>query len=83
MDTKLTLKLNQSVIEQAKQYAVNRKISLSKIVENYLQSLTARDETEKVAEISPFVKSMSTWVKVSPDFDYKKEYSEHLSQKHR
>ncbi|MFV0346108.1 MAG: DUF6364 family protein [Bacteroidales bacterium] len=33
MDTKLTLKLDKTVIAHAKKYASNRKISLSKLVE--------------------------------------------------
>ncbi|MGC1631597.1 MAG: DUF6364 family protein, partial [Gelidibacter sp.] len=41
MDTKLTLKLNQKVIEKAKKYASKKNISLSRIVEAYLQSLTS------------------------------------------
>ena len=40
MKTKLTLKLNENVIERAKIYAKNHKISLSKMIENYLDSVT-------------------------------------------
>jgi predicted HicB family RNase H-like nuclease len=40
MDTKLTLKLEQGVIEKAKHYASEKKLSLSRLVENYLNSLT-------------------------------------------
>jgi hypothetical protein len=39
MDTKLTLKLNQKIIENAKKYASDKKMSLSRIIEAYLQSL--------------------------------------------
>jgi len=42
MDTKLTLKLNESVIELAKKYAKENNISISKMVENYLQAITSR-----------------------------------------
>ena len=38
MDTKLTLRLNDNVIERAKIYARNHKISLSKMIESYLDS---------------------------------------------
>ena len=40
MDTKLTLKLEQDIIEKAKDYAKLRKTSLSKLIENYLQRIT-------------------------------------------
>ena len=36
MDTKLTLKLNQEIIEKAKNYAAEKKLSLSRLIENYL-----------------------------------------------
>lgn len=82
MDTKLTLKLDQQIIEKAKEYASERKLSLSKIVENYLQSLVL-DKKDKEFKISPFVKSISTGAKLPADLDYKKEYSEHLLHKYK
>lgn len=83
MDTKLTLKLNQEIIEKAKVYASQKKMSLSRIIENYLNSLTSDSKNENSIEISPFVKSMSSGKKMPTDLDYKKEYSEHLMNKHK
>ena len=80
MDTKLTLKLNQRIIEKAKEYASDKKMSLSRIVESYLQSLVSEKETNEF-EISPFIKSISTGSKIPIDLDYKKEYSDHLMKK--
>ena len=82
MDSKLTLKLNQKIIEKAKEYASNKKISLSRLVENYLQSLSSEKDIAEF-EISPFVKSISTGTKIPSNLDYKKEYSDHLIQKHK
>ncbi|MCR9153419.1 MAG: DUF6364 family protein [Bacteroidetes bacterium] len=82
MDTKLTLKLNQEIIEKAKQYASNKKMSLSRIVEAYLQSLTNESDPSEF-EISPFVKSISSGHEMPTDLDYKKEYSEHLIEKYK
>lgn len=36
MDTKLTLKLDNSIIQQAKSYAKEKNTSLSKLIESYL-----------------------------------------------
>ena len=85
MDTKLTLKLDKSVIERAKEYASSNKRSLSKIIEAYLKSLVIHDKNsdEPDMEISPFVKSMSTGVKIPADIDHKSEYLEHLLSKHK
>lgn len=82
MDRKVTLKLNHRVIENAKKYASNNKMSLSKIVESYLQSLTSENEPNEF-EISPFVKSITTGVEIPADIDYKKEYSDYLMEKYK
>jgi hypothetical protein len=85
MDTKLTLKLDKFVIEQAKEYASSQKRSLSRIIESYLRSLINRNknDNEPDFEISPFVKSMSTGVNIPADLDYKSEILNHLIEKHR
>lgn len=82
MNTKLTLKLDQEVIEKAKKYAADQKLSLSRIVEAYLQSLTGNEQIVEI-EISPFIKSLATGTKVPVDLDYKKEYPDHLNEKYK
>jgi hypothetical protein len=85
MDSKLTLKLDKFVIDKAKDYASSQKRSLSRIIESYLRSLTNRNNPKESddIEISPFVKSMTTGVKIPADFDYKKEYGDYLTQKYK
>ncbi|MGL2999649.1 DUF6364 family protein [Flavobacterium sp. RSSB_23] len=82
MDTKLTLKLDQEIIEKAKHYASEKKISLSRIVENYLNSLTSDKENNDI-QISPFVKSLSSGIKIPADYDYKKDRADYLEQKYK
>lgn len=82
MNTKLTLKLNQEIIEKAKIYASSKNMSLSRIVEFYLQSLTSENPKDDF-DISPFVKSMATGHQMPTDLNYKKEYSDHLLEKHK
>ncbi len=82
MDSKLTLKLNQEVIEKAKRYASDKKISLSRLIEAYLNSITSGNKLNDF-EISPFIKSMATGKNFPADIDYKKEYGEYLMQKHK
>jgi predicted HicB family RNase H-like nuclease len=55
MDTKLTLIADKEIIEKAKQYAKSQKISLSRLIESYLSSLTS-EKSEEI-EISPLVKA--------------------------
>ena len=80
MDTKLTIKLDEEVITRAKKYARNRRTSLSKMIESYLDSVTRPDSED--FEITPLVKSLSGTVTVSEDFDYKKERADYLIKKY-
>lgn len=80
MDTKLTLKLNKHIIENAKKYAKEKKISLSKMIEAYLQSITS--ESDDKPEITPFVESLSGVVNFT-EIDYKKDYSDYLNEKYK
>jgi len=84
MDTKLTLKLDESVIERAKKYASSKKTSLSRLIENYLDSITKGQNDD--FEISPFVKSISTGKSIPANIDDKKareEYLDALDKKHQ
>lgn len=82
MDSKLTLKLNQQIIEKAKEYASSKKMSLSRIVEAYFQSLVSEDDNSDF-EISPFIKSISSGKELPLDIDYKKAYLDYLDEKHK
>ena len=82
MDAKLTLKLNQEIIENAKKYASDKKMSLSRIIEAYLQSLTS-EKNKTDFEISPFVKSMATGINIPADLDDKEVYSDYLIEKYQ
>ena len=79
MITKLTLTLNQQVIESAKAYAKRNGKSLSSIVESYLRSL---EQMEEKRTVSPEVKRLLGSVKLRKDLDYKKELQEALIKKH-
>ena len=81
MDTKLTLKLEENIIEKAKNYSKERRTSLSKLVENYLQVITT--ETEQKEKITPLVKSLSGIIKLPDDYDHKKDYSDYLTNKYK
>jgi hypothetical protein len=79
MNAKLTLRLNQDVINKAKKYASENDISLSLLVENYLRMITV---VKKGSEIrtSPFVKSISSGVQIPSNLDERK-YRDHIERK--
>lgn len=79
MNTKLTLNIDQSVIEEAKFYAKNHRVSLSKLIENYLLSLTNKNEEK--GKVSPLVESLTGVINLESN-DYKKEYSDYLTKKY-
>ena len=79
MDTKLTLKLYNAVIEQAKNYAKDKNTSLSKLIETYLGKLV---EPSDNIEVTPFVKSISGVLDLPNNFDSKKYYKKHLINKY-
>lgn len=81
METKLTLRLNDRVIERAKIYAKTHKISLSKMIEAYLDSLTRR-KNEKT-KITPLVESLSGVIDLPADYDYKNDYTDYLIEKYK
>ncbi len=83
MDVKLTLKLQQEVIERAKVFAKNKQMSLSKLVENYLLSLVSPSESTNEIVLTPFVKSLQTGVKLPLDLDYKEVLGNKQEKKHQ
>ena len=62
------------VIDQAKSYSKDNNVSLSKLIERYLDSLTTK--SEKKSKISPLVKSL-TGVIPSGNHDDKKDYKDY------
>ncbi|MCW4467551.1 DUF6364 family protein [Flavobacterium sp. MFBS3-15] len=79
MNNKLTLNIDKDIVEEAKLYAKDHKISLSKLIESYLRSLSKKKNSER--EISPLVESL-TGVMKSVNDDYKKGYTDYLSEKY-
>ncbi len=68
MTTKLTLKVDKSIVENAKKHTRGTGRSLSEIIENYLNRIT---EQEPSGELSPKLKLIVGVVKLPMDFDEK------------
>jgi hypothetical protein len=81
METKLTLRLNKTVIEKAKEYALSHNISLSRMVETYFKSITV--SKKGLPEITPLVESLSGVIQNTNDLDYKEGYSAFLNEKYK
>lgn len=81
METKLTIRIKKKVIERAKDYAHIHKISLSKMVESYLESVT--EVKREDIEITPLVESLSGVIRLNEDFDLKNDYANYLTEKYK
>lgn len=80
MQTKLTLTLEHSIIEQSKAYAKSKERSLSDLIENYLKAIIEDDKKE--VRISPSIQKLKGSVKLPEDFDYKRDLTNALSKKY-
>jgi hypothetical protein len=80
MDAKLTLKLDEDVIEKAKDYAKLKNTSLSALIENYLQKITSEKKGKR--KITPLVKSLSGIIDLPAEYDHKKDYADYLMRKY-
>ena len=81
MNTKLTLTMEQSIIEKAKRYARERERSLSDLIENYLRALI-EEKAKDEKDLSPTVKQLRGSFTLPEGFDYKKEITDILSKKY-
>ncbi|MCY7293056.1 MAG: DUF6364 family protein [Ferruginibacter sp.] len=80
MTTKLTLTLDNTVINSAKKYAKSTGRSLSSVVENYLKNLDLPLNAEN--EFSPKIRKMMGVIKIADDYDYKKDLTNTLAKKY-
>ena len=81
MNAKLTLTLDSKVIQKAKKYAVEKGISLSSVVEEYLQKLTPTKPLDE--KRSSVIELKGILGKAPNDFDYREERYRYLMEKHK
>jgi hypothetical protein len=82
MNTIVTLDLEKAIIEQAEKYAHKSGISLPKLVENYLISISSKGKTKQKSTINPIVESLTGVIPSTDRDNYKQEYQNHLLKKY-
>ena len=82
MNKKLTLTIEETVIKNAKKYARKSGRSLSDIIENYLKSISKKEEPLSKNKSTPLVSSLRGSFRISEDVNYKEELSKTLSEKY-
>ncbi len=81
MNTKLTLSLDQKLIEEIKTYAKKHQVSLSKMVENYFNFVVKKTDPEVTT--SALVNELTGIINLPGDFNEKEEYNNYLSKKYK
>lgn len=82
MNTKLTLTIDKEIIDIAKEYAKEKGVSLSEMVENYFKFVTGKRSTVKEKDLSPQLKKLRGIIKVDEEIDYKQLIVQELSKKY-
>jgi len=82
MNTKLTLTIEQEIIERAKIYAREKNRSLSDIIANYLKKLTKDEQKKTSNEFGPVVSSLKGSFKMPRNMDYKQELRKRSEEKY-
>jgi hypothetical protein len=85
MQTKLTLSIEKTVINRAKIYAHNRNKSLSRIIEDYLKSISINNDSNEITSqsIPPITKSLAGILRGKKEIDFHSSIAEFLDKKHK
>lgn len=78
MSKKLTLRLDEDVIERAKAYAAERDTSVSRLVEAYFAAVTQKNGDPAQASFSDTTRQFIGVLKEADEGDYKR----YLEEKH-
>ncbi len=81
MQTKLTLRLEDQLIEQAKSYAAKAGKSVSQLVAEYFKLLTAEEKTKPTPPSTPITQTLRGLLRESKLDE--KDYKKYLEEKHR
>lgn len=79
MTTKLTLTIDEKVINSSKKYAKEKGKSLSNIIENYLKFIASKETDIKT--LSPRVTRLMGIIELPGDFNHKNHLGDLLSKK--
>ncbi len=86
MKTKLTLNIDDSIVARAKKASAKKKVSLSAVVEEYLDKFSKNNSQQKEAKKEPSlidrIRKYTRHVNLPDDYDYKKVWHKHLDEKY-
>ncbi|MDR1955710.1 MAG: DUF6364 family protein, partial [Treponema sp.] len=77
-----TLNIDQDVVENAKIYAKDTKRSISKLVEEYLSSISEKNVKVNNRPLGPITKELVGIIRMDKNIDYKELLLEALMEKY-
>jgi hypothetical protein len=81
MYTKLTLNIDLDVVENAKNYAKDNQRSISKLVEEYLASISAKNKIVQ-KPLGPITRELVGIIKINKGIDRRELLTEALMEKY-
>jgi hypothetical protein len=87
MHTKLTLRLEDALVEKAKAWAKERRISLSQAVAEFFAQLPEKKTRKGLSSLSPWTRRLvgvaASKRSAPTDEEVRRDYLDHLEAKHR
>lgn len=81
MNKKLTLLLDETIINQAKDYAKKQNQTLSGMVEKYFTFITTKNPKKAVINAFHELEKLTGIIKIPNNFDIKEDYRQHRSSR--
>lgn len=83
MTTKLTLSIEKDIIENAKIYAERHSKSLSRLIQDYLESISKTDRDEISRSIPPITKELAGILKGKKQINFREDITSYLEKKYK
>jgi len=82
MDTVLTLNIDQDVVQNAENYANYSKKTVSQLVEEYLLSISSKNETDNNKQLGPITRQLTGIIKLNKNINHKELLADVLTEKY-
>ena len=83
MTTKLTLSIEKNIIENAKIYAEKHSKSLSRLIQDYLESISKKDGYETSPSLPPITKELAGILKGKKQINFREDITSYLEKKYK
>jgi hypothetical protein len=82
MDTVLTLNIDKDVVQNAEIYANHTKKTVSQLVEEYLLSISLKNEIDKNNQLGPITRQLAGIIKLNEEINHKEILADVLMEKY-